>query len=131
MYGFPRSISPRIVRPHFEMFGRYGAQKGAVRDVEVFEGPGFVGLDAACTWDDRRLLALVAEFVRERLKASELHPDTSRGLTIRDPREIEAKVAASAGDRYSYRELKDFTDRRASPSSRPSSTPASCGCGRC
>jgi multidrug efflux pump subunit AcrB len=110
VYGFPRSVPPKVVRPHFAMFGRYGIEKGAFSDVDFFEGPGFVALDAACTWDDRQLLSLADEFVRERLKASELHPDTWRGLIIRDPREIEAKVATAAGDKYSYRELKDFTD---------------------
>jgi multidrug efflux pump subunit AcrB len=110
VYGFSRSVPPKVVRPHFATFGRYGAAQGAFSDVEFFEGPGFVGLDAACTWDDRRLFALADEFIREQAKASEIHPDTWRGLTIRDPREIEAKVAAAAGDKYSYRELKDFAD---------------------
>ncbi len=110
VYGFPQSIAPNLVRRHFELFGHYGEQTGAFSDVEFFEGPGFVGLDAVCTWDDARLLALGDEFIRERLKASELHPDTWRPLTIRDPREIEARITAAAGDKYSYRELKDFAD---------------------
>jgi multidrug efflux pump len=110
VYGFPRSIAPRLVRTHFELFGRYGEEKGAFSDVDFFEGPGFVGLDAVCARSDAHLFALADEFIRERMKASELHPDTWRAITIRDPREIESKVAAAAGDRYSYRELRDFTD---------------------
>jgi multidrug efflux pump subunit AcrB len=108
--GFPKSIPPRVVRPYFQMFGRYAERSGAVSDVRLFDGPGFVGLDAASTWDDAHLLALVDTFVRERLRASEMHPDLWRPVTIREPEQIEARLAATAGDKYSYRELKDHTD---------------------
>jgi multidrug efflux pump subunit AcrB len=110
VYSFPRSLSPQVVRPHFSMFARYAVENGALSDVTPFQGPGFVGLDAVCGWDDKRLLALGDKFIRERMKASELHPDTWGAITIRDPRETEARLAAAAGDKYSYRELKDFTD---------------------
>jgi multidrug efflux pump subunit AcrB len=108
--GFPKSLSPRIVRPSVEMFGRYAEQAGAMANVVVLEGPGFVALDAASSWDDQRLLALVEQFVRQRLHASEMHPDVWRPFTVRDPGEIEARLAAAAGDKYTYRELKDDTD---------------------
>jgi multidrug efflux pump subunit AcrB len=108
--GFPKSVSPRIVRPTVEIFGRYAQEVGALSQAVYFEGPGFVALDASSTWDDARLLALVQTFVRERLRASEIHPDAWRPFTVRDPGEIEARLAAAAGDRYSHRELKDYTD---------------------
>jgi multidrug efflux pump subunit AcrB len=108
--GFPRSVPPRIVRPDFEMFGRYAQEAGALSDGHYFEGPGFVGLDAASEWDDARLLALGQAFIRERLRASELHPDAWQPFTVRDPGQIESRLAAAAGDKYSYRELKDYTD---------------------
>jgi multidrug efflux pump subunit AcrB len=108
--GFPASVPGRVVRPAFEMFGRYAEQAGALAKVSYFEGPGFVGLDAASTWDDARLYDLGQEFIRERLRASELHPDSWQPLTIRDPGQIEERLAAAAGDKYTYRELKDYTD---------------------
>jgi multidrug efflux pump subunit AcrB len=108
--GFPKSVPPRVVRPPFETFGRYGEEAGAISDVRYFQGPGFIGMDAASPWDDTRLIGLVDTFVRERLRASELHPDLWRPFVIRDAAQIEARLAASSGDRYSYRELKDHTD---------------------
>ena len=108
--GFPKSVSPRIVRPTFEMFGRYAEQKGALATTVYFEGPGFVGLDTTTSWDDARLLALGQSFIRERLRASEIHPDSWQPFTIRETAQIEARLAAAAGDKYSYRELKDYTD---------------------
>jgi multidrug efflux pump subunit AcrB len=108
--GFPTSLPPRFVSPTLEMFGRYAAQAGAMDRVASFDGPGFVGLDADSTWDDEELFALGQAFIRERLRASEIHPDTWRPVAIRDPATIEARLAAVAGDKYSHRELKDYTD---------------------
>jgi multidrug efflux pump subunit AcrB len=108
--GFPKSLAPGTVRPTLEMFGRYAEQAGALASIEYFDGPGFVGLDAASGWDDSRLDALGQRFIHERLRASEIHPDTWRPLTIRDAGQIEARLAAAAGDKYTYRELKDYTD---------------------
>jgi multidrug efflux pump subunit AcrB len=108
--GFPNSIPPRVFEPQFRMFGRYATEAGALADIRYFEGPGFAGLDGTSSWDDPRLLALVDAFVRERLRASELHPDLWRPFVVRDPALTEARLAAAAGDRYSYRELKDHTD---------------------
>ncbi len=108
--GFPQSLPGRIGRPTLEMFGRYAEEAGALAKISSFEGPGFVGLDADSSWDDARLLALGQSFIRERLRASELHPDSWQPFTIRDLGQIEPRLAAAAGDKYSHRELKDFSD---------------------
>jgi multidrug efflux pump subunit AcrB len=108
--GFPGAIHPSVVRPTIELFGRFAEQKGALSDARPVEGPGFVGLDAVSAWDDARLLALGREFVRERLRASEIHPDSWQPFVVRDPAGVEARLSAAAGDKYTYRELKDFTD---------------------
>jgi multidrug efflux pump subunit AcrB len=110
--GLASSVPLGVARPSLEMFARYAVEKGALSQPRAFEGPGFVGLDAESDWDDARLLALGRTFVRERLRASELHPDAGQPFVIRslDPRDVEARMAAAAGDKYTYRELKDFTD---------------------
>jgi len=110
--GLASSVPVKLVRPNVEAFGRYAVGKGAIAHPRTFEGPGFVGLDAETSWDDARLLALGRAFVRERIRASEIHPDAGEPFVVRslEPREVEARVAAAAGDKYTYRELEDFTD---------------------
>jgi multidrug efflux pump subunit AcrB len=108
--GFPKSLPPKIVSPPFRMFGTYAEQAGAFGKIDYFEGPGFVGLDGSSSWDDARLLALGQAFIREKLCAPELHPDTWQPVAIRDLGQLEARLAAAAGDKYTYRELKDYTD---------------------
>ena len=46
----------------------------------------------------------------EKLHQSEIHPDSWPAAFIRNPADTEARLAAVAGDKYSYRELDDFTD---------------------
>src|SRR5215469_16695332 len=59
---------------------------------------------------DPEIQAYIAKYIRERLHASELHPDAWGPVLIRDTGETRQKLAAVAGDKYSYRELDDFAD---------------------
>ena len=81
-----------------------------LRDAKVIVGPGFLGVDAASDKDDAALLQYVQGFIRERLRASEFHPDAWPITVVRNPADTHARLAAVAGDKYSYRELDDYTD---------------------
>jgi hypothetical protein len=93
-----------------ELFGQFLEQHGGGRDIRLIQGPGFVGVDAEGSADDATIQAYGDRFIRERLVASEFHPDTWAPVSIRDPAETEAKLASVAGQKYSYRELDDMTD---------------------
>jgi multidrug efflux pump subunit AcrB len=81
-----------------------------LRDARPLEGAGFIGVDAAVSVDDAALLTASEQFVREHLQAAEFHPDAWPLVVIRDPRETHGRLTAVAGDKYSYRELDQFTD---------------------
>ena len=110
LYCFPESVSPDAVRRGFAGFSQLAQRDGIFRDVRIFARPGFIGLDGASSHTDEQILAYIAKYIRERLHASELHPDAWGPILIRNTNETEKKVAAVAGDKYSYRELDDFTD---------------------
>ncbi len=110
LYCFPQSVSPTAVRRGFDLFSRLAQEDGIFRDIRLFEGPGFIGLDGATTHTDAEILAYIERYIRERLHVSELHPDAWGPVLIRNPQETQGKLAAVAGDKYSYRELDDFTD---------------------
>jgi multidrug efflux pump subunit AcrB len=109
VFGFPISISPRLVHPGLDQFAAYVQRQGLARDVRVIEGPGFVAVDGASDASDAQIMAFLYKYVWERLRASELHPDTWEPLLIRDPAQTAAALAKSPGDKYSYREMDDFT----------------------
>jgi multidrug efflux pump subunit AcrB len=107
----PRSIPPRVLERNLDLLVSYAEGKGCLHDPRRVSGPGFAGVDGVVTVDDEAVRRLVAQFVRERLQASEFHPDVTGPVVIRGLDDIEARLAAAAADKYSYRELDDFTDQ--------------------
>jgi multidrug efflux pump subunit AcrB len=80
------------------------------RDLRPVDGVGFMGVDGIIPHDDEHIRAFIAAFVRDRMRASEIHPDTWYAAIIRNVAETEERLAAVAGDKYSYRDLEKFTD---------------------
>src|SRR5262249_25859768 len=109
-HGLPESIEPDAVRPPVELFVEAATADGILRDPRVLQGAGFVAVDAATDADDAAIQKYVGTFLRDRLRASEMHPDAWTAIVVRDPSDAEAKLTAVAGDKYTYRELDDYTD---------------------
>ena len=107
---FPESISPAIPRRQRDLVASLLGQQQIGRDLRPIDGSGFVGIDLETTADDRALLHAVEQTLSERLHVTEFHPDTWAPTVIRDPATTAAALQKVAGDKYSYRELDDFTD---------------------
>ncbi|MCM3902343.1 MAG: efflux RND transporter permease subunit [Pyrinomonadaceae bacterium] len=103
-------VSPRMVQDPLKLFADYLKEKGAASDLHVITEPGFVGLDGASEASDETLLGHTRQFINERLQAADFHPDSWPPVVIRDPQEARSKLGQVAGDKYSYREMDDFTD---------------------
>jgi multidrug efflux pump subunit AcrB len=110
VYCFPQTISPEAVRRPFNLLVGIAQKEGVLRDARLFEGPGFVGVDGIPALDDPKIIAYGENLRRERLHQSEIHPDGWGPLLIHNPSETRQKLAEVAGDKYSYKELDDFTD---------------------
>jgi len=109
-HGLPASLSPQAARPALDRFIDSATEDGILRDTRVLEGPGFLGVDGATNADDGAVEKYTQRFLQERLHSAEIHPDAWTAVVIRDPAETEAKLATVAGDKYSYRELDDYTE---------------------
>ena len=107
---FPLSVEAAVPRRNRDTAISYVLEKKAGRDLIPIEGPGFVGVDGDFGPDDQAIQALAAQFLRERLRPSELHPDAWPIAVVRDPAKAAESLAAVAGSRYSYHELDTFTD---------------------
>ncbi|MGH9773643.1 MAG: efflux RND transporter permease subunit [Candidatus Acidiferrales bacterium] len=110
VYCFPQSVSPDAVRREFDTFSQLAQQDGVFRDVRLFAGPGYIGLDGSSAHSDPEIRSYIDRYIHERLHVSEFHPDAWGPVLIHDTSETAKKMAAVAGDKYSYRELDDFTD---------------------
>ena len=108
--GLPAAVPVDLVRRPLRLFAEAATADALLQDAHVLVGPGFIGVDAVTDKDDATLQAYVQHFMSERLRASELHPDAWPLAIIRNPADTRASLAAVAGDKYSYRELDDYTD---------------------
>ncbi len=110
VYLFAQAVSLDAVRPRLPLVSRFIETAGLGRDVQFLEGPGYIGWDFATTRPDSEIGSEASRFISEELREAELHPDSWGLSVIRDPSEAVARIAEVAGDKYSYRELDDFTE---------------------
>jgi multidrug efflux pump subunit AcrB len=103
-------VSPRVVQDPLSLFSDYLKEKGVASDLHVIIEPGFVGVDGVSDASDETLLGHTRQFINERLQASDFHPDSWPPVVIRDPQQTRERLGLVAGDRYSYRQMDDFTD---------------------
>ena len=110
VYAFPLSVSASLVRDSFVSLVQSAVPGTLIADPHFFEGSGYVGVDVASALSDDQLRTLGRRIALERLHSAEIHPDAWPAVFIRNPDETQARLAAVAGDKYSYRELDNFTD---------------------
>lgn len=103
-------ISPRVVQGPLNLFTDYLKEKNAASDLHVILEPGFIGVDGISEATDEVLLSHTRQFINERLQATDFHPDSWQPVVIRDLNEARSRLSQVAGDKYSYREMDDFTD---------------------
>jgi multidrug efflux pump subunit AcrB len=108
--GVPSSVGNDLIRVPLRLFAQAIEAQGLLRDARVLTGPGFLGVDGASDATDAEIAAFARRFIHERLRASELHPDAWPPVAIRDPADTFAQLMTAAGDKYTYRDLDDFTD---------------------
>ena len=106
----PQAVSPAIIDRALATFEYALRNEASAGRVVTMHGPGFVGADFATSADDRTLLALAQDFLQNRLGYSGFYADAWPPIVIRDTAETLARLTASAGDKYTYRELDQFTD---------------------
>ena len=98
-----------VERP-FKLFADAGAagRHRARRPAAV--GGQLLGIDFATSRSDAELRAYGQQFMDRRLQLSDFHPDAWGPIVIRDPQSTRDRLAEVASNRYSYRQLDDFTD---------------------
>ncbi len=105
---FPQQVDAGMIERMRDLLARSLENGGAAKDLRIFSGAGFVGIDVSAESDRSTLEELTERFFRER--AGEVHPDVWRPVVIGDPGETQARLESVAGDKYSYRQLDDYTE---------------------
>ncbi len=106
----PTTVTPSSAESAIGEFVRGAMTAGVLSDVRTFMRPGFVGIDGVWTLNETQLGEYVGQFISSRLRPLELHPDAGSPIVVSDPAGTVDRLWAVAGDRYTYRELDDYTD---------------------
>jgi len=107
---FPLSISPTIPREDRDLFIQYAKDNNRGRDMVPIEGAGFVGVDGDFGSDDAATTEFTNKFLRERLRPSEIHPDIWPIAYVSDLSQTDKDLTAAAGDKYSLKEIDDYSE---------------------
>lgn len=105
----PLSVSPEVLQHTVDAFIRYAQERGKGRRIIPIQGAGFAGVDGEFG-GEKGLMELAGSFALERMRRSELHPDTWQTAFFSDPARIEEALTAVAGSKYSRRELDEYTE---------------------
>jgi multidrug efflux pump subunit AcrB len=106
----PVRVDKRLILLAIPRFGEYLQNLKIGTDARLLEGPGFVGVDFSTDRDDQTIVAALESFRADNYGESALHPDAWKPLVIHNIQEIPSKLRQGAGEKYSYRELDNFTD---------------------
>jgi multidrug efflux pump subunit AcrB len=106
----PMTVDKRLVLLAIPGLRDYLVRLGAARDVRPLDGPGFVGIDFETNMDEPSILKLAENFRVENYGETSIHPDAWSPFAVGGISEVTPHLQQVAGDKYSYRELDDFTD---------------------
>ena len=106
----PPTIASRAIENRLEVYRRVAETQKIGTDFRAIVGSGYAGLDFATTLDDASLLRFAQRVNTEYVQGAENHPDVWPVIAVRDVAQIEPQLAAVAENKYTYRELDDYTD---------------------
>jgi multidrug efflux pump subunit AcrB len=106
----PATMAPSATEAPVGKFILAATTAGVLRDARTFLHPGFVGIDGVWSIDEAQLNAYVSAFIASNLRPLELHPDAGSPIVVGDPALTFDRLAAVAGEKYTYRQLDDYTD---------------------
>jgi multidrug efflux pump subunit AcrB len=110
MLCFPLRDDFRLTRLGAIKFVNYLKWLDASLDPQLLDGAGCVGADVHGSRSDAQIMDLLSQFLRESYPRSQWEPGVWPPFLVRDLGEVRTKLAGVAGEKYSYRELDEFTD---------------------
>ncbi|MBF0547255.1 MAG: efflux RND transporter permease subunit [Candidatus Riflebacteria bacterium] len=116
----PERISAVLCFPHFpvreflarpsQAFAQFIQREASAIDVRTFEVAGMVGADFSSPLTDRQLQPLIKKFLDDNLQWPELSLEAWNPIIIRDPNNTRSALSASAGPKFSYKQLDKMSE---------------------
>ncbi len=106
----PVGMDADPLRRNAEMLRLSWVNRNVGEGIQILQGSGFVALDLATTRSEEDLRNDLLLFAEESIRSDQVHPDLWSPIIVRDPADTSSLLASAAGDKYSYREMDNFTD---------------------
>lgn len=106
----PYATPTRTVDAIFAGLARELVRSGAARDPRSVHGDAFAGLDVTLVGTPGDLLDFSRRWLGEQLGVTSFHPDAWEPIVVVDLADLDARIAAVAGPKYSHHQLADFAD---------------------
>ncbi|MBV8068875.1 MAG: efflux RND transporter permease subunit, partial [Acidobacteriaceae bacterium] len=107
---YPKSIDSTEVEQRIAWAAPQLVNQHVISDVKLFSGAGFAAVDFASDLAIPDLQSALTKLMHEKLQLDEFNPDAWRPAIIGDPATTAETLQAVADDKYTYRDLDDFTD---------------------
>lgn len=108
---FPRFEDNRPARRLAQEVKNAFGQVAGMTGLEVVDGPGFAAIDGWSGKSDTEILQEMNAFLEKQAWRAEIHPDTWQPFVVRGLSELPSVLARAAGDKYTFRDLDQFTDQ--------------------
>jgi len=106
----PDGVDPALLRRPAEMLRLSWIERKVGERIQIIQGSGFTALDLSTTRSEEDLQKELLHFAAENIRSDQVHPDLWVPVIVRDPADTARLLASVAGDKYSYREMDNFTD---------------------
>lgn len=110
LYCYPTSVSPAVIDRPFAILAKQAERDGIAQDFRTLSQGSCSGIDFATAKSDDDIRAYGQQFIEKRLQEYDFHPDAWGPIIIHDPQSTRERIAEFASNRYSYRQLDDYTD---------------------
>jgi hypothetical protein len=106
---FPTALNLQPLHRLANRFSAFATGAG-VGHATVITGAGFVAIDGEVDGGEAQWQYLMQQFLDTFQHGSSFHPDAWAPFVVTDPASTLEQLRRLRGDRYSYRQLDDFTD---------------------
>ena len=110
VYCYPLTVPQEAVQRNVRVFVQSTEAQGVLSQARLVNGPGFAAVDGFTKQTDAEIYGYIKHYLETNVHESEIHPDTWPPVVVHDPSTVGSQLAAAPGNKYTYRQLDQYTD---------------------
>ncbi|MEH6526941.1 MAG: efflux RND transporter permease subunit [Sneathiella sp.] len=106
----PRDINLTTPARHMKLLKNFLEENNVIETADSLQGPGFLGLDFTSSASKEEINRQFHSFLETKLAQINFHEDAWPTVIIDNPTKTNELLQANPGDKYSYRDLDDYSN---------------------